>query len=112
MTIAVVPVKDLDQAKGRLEGRLTRVERRELVLAMLEDVLSGLSQVPALSGYSGRHPRARGLRIGHEVWRRNRARIREPRLYRRGAPSDRSARLAWGTRHVGDPGRRPRPFAR
>ena len=50
MTIAVVPVKELGAAKGRLSARLAPRERRELVLAMLEDVLTALSETRGLSG--------------------------------------------------------------
>jgi 2-phospho-L-lactate/phosphoenolpyruvate guanylyltransferase len=50
MTVAVVPVKELDAAKGRLSARLGPRERRELVLAMLDDVLVALSQTRGLSG--------------------------------------------------------------
>src|SRR6266700_3813388 len=47
---AVVPAKDLAQAKQRLAGVLTPEERQGLAQAMLEDVLSALSGVPALAG--------------------------------------------------------------
>ena len=47
---AVVPAKDLAQAKQRLAGILTPEERQGLALAMLEDVLVALSGVPALAG--------------------------------------------------------------
>ncbi len=50
MTIAVVPFKDLGAAKERLAARLGPRERRELVLAMLEDVLGAISRVSALEG--------------------------------------------------------------
>jgi len=50
VTIAVVPIKDLESAKVRLMNRLTSSERRALVLAMLNDVLSALSQATGLSG--------------------------------------------------------------
>jgi 2-phospho-L-lactate guanylyltransferase len=43
LTVAVVPVKELDAAKGRLSARLGPGERRALVLAMLDDVLVALS---------------------------------------------------------------------
>jgi 2-phospho-L-lactate guanylyltransferase len=50
VTVAVVPVKKLDAAKGRLSARLGQHERRELVLAMLDDVLTALSGARGLSG--------------------------------------------------------------
>ena len=50
MTIAIVPVKDLASAKGRLASRLGRDERRHLAVAMLEDVLRALARVAALRG--------------------------------------------------------------
>lgn len=46
MIAAVVPVKALDQAKGRLAALLSQEERRRLALAMLEDVLRALQAVP------------------------------------------------------------------
>jgi 2-phospho-L-lactate/phosphoenolpyruvate guanylyltransferase len=42
MLYAIVPVKPLDLAKGRLSAVLTASERRTLVLAMLGDVLMAL----------------------------------------------------------------------
>lgn len=47
---AVVPAKDLVQAKRRLAGLLTPEERQGLAQAMLEDVLTALSGVAALAG--------------------------------------------------------------
>jgi len=46
MIAAVVPVKRLDEAKGRLSALLAPDERRRLALAMLEDVLRALQAVP------------------------------------------------------------------
>jgi 2-phospho-L-lactate guanylyltransferase len=43
--VAIVPAKALDQAKGRLAALLSENERRELALAMLEDVVRALSAV-------------------------------------------------------------------
>ena len=48
MTIAVVPAKNLNGAKARLADFLTPDERRILTLAMLEDVLAALIEVPRL----------------------------------------------------------------
>jgi len=49
MIAALVPAKALDQAKGRLAALLPRQdERRQLALAMLEDVLRALQAVPCL----------------------------------------------------------------
>ena len=45
MIVALVPVKALDQAKGRLAALLTQDERRRLALAMLEDVLRAVQAV-------------------------------------------------------------------
>lgn len=50
MTIAVVPVKNLDRAKNRLAARLGASDRRTLVLLMLEDILQTLRRVPAITG--------------------------------------------------------------
>jgi 2-phospho-L-lactate/phosphoenolpyruvate guanylyltransferase len=47
---AVVPAKDLAQAKRRLAGVLTAEERQGLARAMLEDVLAALAGVPGLAG--------------------------------------------------------------
>ena len=47
---AVVPVKDTAQAKQRLTARLSAGDRQILALAMLEDVLAALSDVPQLDG--------------------------------------------------------------
>jgi 2-phospho-L-lactate/phosphoenolpyruvate guanylyltransferase len=47
---AVVPAKDLAQAKRRLAGVLTAEERQGLARAMLEDVLAALAGVLALAG--------------------------------------------------------------
>lgn len=47
---AVLPVKDLVDAKQRLAGVLTPVERRELFTAMVEDVVCALAGVTDLNG--------------------------------------------------------------
>jgi 2-phospho-L-lactate guanylyltransferase len=47
---AVVPAKDLAQAKQRLAGILTPEERQGLAQAMLEDVLAALAGVSAIAG--------------------------------------------------------------
>lgn len=47
---AVVPVKELAGAKGRLSSCLTPEERRALATVMLEDVLAAVSAVPQLAG--------------------------------------------------------------
>lgn len=43
MTLALVPAKALDEAKGRLAALLTEHERRSLALVMLADVLRALN---------------------------------------------------------------------
>ena len=48
MIAALVPVKALDEAKGRLADLLAQDERRRLALAMLEDVLRALQAVPRI----------------------------------------------------------------
>ncbi len=48
-TAVIIPVKGLAQAKLRLSAVLSPAERRRLVLAMLEDVLSVVSDVSAIS---------------------------------------------------------------
>ena len=47
---AVVPVKDLGDAKQRLAGVLDQAERTALFRIMLEDVLDALSGAPSLAG--------------------------------------------------------------
>ena len=47
---AVVPVKEMDQAKQRLAPLLDPAVRRALVAAMLEDVLEALAAAPDLAG--------------------------------------------------------------
>lgn len=48
MIRAVVPVKSLGDAKSRLAEVLAPAERRDLALAMLEDVLAALAATPAI----------------------------------------------------------------
>jgi len=48
MIAALVPAKALDRAKGRLAALLTDDERRQLALAMLEDVVKALQGVPEI----------------------------------------------------------------
>ena len=48
MIAALVPAKALDQAKGRLAAILTESERRELALAMLEDVVRALQSAASI----------------------------------------------------------------
>lgn len=47
---AVVPLKNIRQAKKRLAPLLTPAERSELMLAMVKDVLVALTQTPGLAG--------------------------------------------------------------
>ena len=47
---AIIPIKDLIQAKQRLSGLLSGPERRALGLAMLEDVLGALTKAQGLGG--------------------------------------------------------------
>ncbi len=49
MIAALVPAKALNLAKSRLSAVLDEDERRQLALAMLEDVLSTLQSVPRLN---------------------------------------------------------------
>lgn len=46
MRAIVLPVKSLDEAKGRLAPVLSRIERAALTLAMLEDVLDVTLEMP------------------------------------------------------------------
>ncbi len=47
-TFAIVPVKDLDNAKSRLADSLTAGQRKGLLLAMLSDVLKAVSNLPTI----------------------------------------------------------------
>ena len=47
---AVLPLKDFVSAKQRLSGVLSASERRRLFHAMVEDVLSVLTQAPSING--------------------------------------------------------------
>ena len=47
---AVVPLKNIRHAKQRLAPLLTPAERSELMLAMVTDVLTALTQTPGLAG--------------------------------------------------------------
>lgn len=49
-TLAVLPIKRLDAAKGRLEAAVSARSRRELAAAMAADVLDALAQVGGLAG--------------------------------------------------------------
>lgn len=50
MVRAILPLKDLVEAKSRLSGLLRPAERRSLAQAMVEDVLSTLVSHPQISG--------------------------------------------------------------
>ena len=47
---AVVPLKNIRQAKQRLAPLLTPDERSQLMLAMISDVLTALTKAPGLAG--------------------------------------------------------------
>ncbi len=74
-TMAVVPVKGLDQAKQRLGPALGPDARRKLMLAMLDDVLVTLSRVPAISGVL---VVTRDDRVAEAAARRGARVVREP----------------------------------
>lgn len=61
MISALVPAKALDQAKGRLASLLSDNERRQLALAMLEDVVRALQAVPAVDSVTVISPDAEVL---------------------------------------------------
>ena len=63
MRYALVPVKELTQAKERLSPLLSPDERHALAVAMLNDVLSALAQVPAIDRIAlvTRDPGARSM---------------------------------------------------
>lgn len=61
MIAALVPAKALDRAKGRLAALLTEEERRQLALAMLEDVAKALQAVPEIDSVAVVSPDAEVL---------------------------------------------------
>jgi len=61
MIAALVPAKALDRAKGRLAALLTEDERRQLVLAMLEDVVKALQALPEIDSVAVISPDAEVL---------------------------------------------------
>jgi 2-phospho-L-lactate guanylyltransferase len=48
MTIALIPVKRLEESKSRLLPQLPDARRQALTLAMLEDLIESLSQTPGI----------------------------------------------------------------
>ena len=61
MIAALVPAKALDRAKGRLAALLSEDERRQLALAMLEDVVKALQAVPEIDSVAVVSPDAEVL---------------------------------------------------
>ena len=61
MIATLVPAKALDRAKGRLAAFLTEDERRQLALAMLEDVVKALQAVPEIDSVAVISPDAEVL---------------------------------------------------
>jgi len=61
MIATLVPAKALDRAKGRLAALLTEDERRQLALAMLEDVVKALQAVPEIDSVAVISPDAEVL---------------------------------------------------
>jgi 2-phospho-L-lactate guanylyltransferase len=66
-TIALIPVKDLPQAKARLAPALDEAGRRELVLAMLRDVLDAAMGCAALDGVAVVSRDAEALALASEA---------------------------------------------
>ena len=71
---AVIPVKELGAAKQRLAGALDPALRRELALAMLEDVLDCVAAVPQLAGIIVATVDPERRRARRAPWRRRLAR--------------------------------------
>lgn len=67
MIAALVPAKALDRAKGRLAALLTEEERRQLALAMLEDVVKALQAVPEIESVAVISPDAEVLDAAHAL---------------------------------------------
>jgi 2-phospho-L-lactate guanylyltransferase len=64
---AIVPAKALDQAKGRLAELLSEDERRQLALAMLEDVVGALRRVDTIDSIHVVSPDPEVLEKGQEL---------------------------------------------
>jgi len=64
---ALVPAKALDQAKGRLASLLSEEERRQLALAMLEDVVRALQAVPEIDSVTVISPDAEVLALARDL---------------------------------------------
>jgi 2-phospho-L-lactate guanylyltransferase len=64
---ALIPAKSLDEAKGRLAGLLSEDERRQLALAMLEDIVRTLQAVPRIDSISIVSPDAEVLGKAREL---------------------------------------------
>lgn len=67
MIAALVPAKALDQAKRRLAALLTEDERRQLALAMLEDVVKALQAVPEIDSVAVISPDAAVLDLARAL---------------------------------------------
>ena len=71
MTIALIPVKRLEESKSRLLSRLPDARREALTLAMLEDLIEALSQTPGIDRIAVTTPdpvvAEHSLRAGAEV---------------------------------------------
>lgn len=67
MISALVPAKALDQAKGRLASLLIEEERRQLALAMLEDVVRALQAVPAIDSVTVISPDTEVLAVARDL---------------------------------------------
>lgn len=67
MIAALVPAKALDQAKGRLAALLSESERRELALAMLEDVVRALQDVGEIACVTVVSPDADVLEVARSL---------------------------------------------
>lgn len=67
MIAALLPAKSLDEAKGRLASLLSEDERRQLALAMLEDIVRALQAVPRIDSISIVSPDAEVLSKAREL---------------------------------------------
>ena len=48
----IIPVKKINDAKDRLKSLLNPIQRKQLFLAMLEDVLSVVKSIPEIENIS------------------------------------------------------------